>query len=341
MSAPGESASSARGASRSTSRGARSAIGLGALALAAASDVEPEQHSAPCWAADIGVQVFASSRLFDAPNDRLELLAGRALDCADPTARQVLAAIEGALQGASRPALVRALQASAAARAGTPLRIHLDPRLPPRQAPLAGIEVQVSRRELLVAASALNDLGPEVWRHELLHAIAATPPEASRVARHLWLTVEEGLVAHVAQLATDVRRDARPSAAPRLEPSRFEPGAPPPSGALSRRLLPASALLASPAYDPHPLAAGLVRELASEARIPVDAWLDCLSASPSALPADAASSDVFRAFVERGSAEAARALSAAIGRWWVDAAQPADRVASERRNATARAGESR
>jgi hypothetical protein len=341
MSAPSESPSFARSATRSSPSLARLAIGLGALALAAASDAAPQQPAAPCRVSGVGVQVLASSRLFDAPNDRLELLGGRQLDCSDPNARQVLAAIDEALQGAPQRALVQALQASASARAGSPLRVPLDPRLPPRQAPLAGIEVQVSRRELLVAASALSELGPEVWRHELLHAIAATPPEASSEMRRLWLTVEEGLVAHVAQLATEVRREARPSATPRLEPGMFGLGALPSSGALSRRALPASALLASPAYDPHPLAAGLIRELSIEPSVPVEAWLDCLSAPPSPLPTDATSSDVFRAFVDRGSAEAAQSLSAAIGRWWVDAELPAHRVASARRNATARAGESR
>jgi hypothetical protein len=109
---------------------------------------------------------------------------------------------------------------------------------------------------------------------------------------------------------------------------------------LARRALPAAALLADPAYDPHPLAAGLARELErAEPVVPLGAWMDCLAARPPELPAGATAPDVFRAFVERCAPASARELSRAIGRWWVEAEPPA--VLARARKAAARAGDSR
>jgi hypothetical protein len=292
------------------------------------------------------VQVFASSRLFEAPGDRLELLAGRQLDCASLPVRQLLAALEPALatvgrlgesfEATSAPSSGAAREGIERGRFGAPLRVHLDPALPSRQAPLASIEVHVSSRELLVARSVLDQLEPEVWRHELLHTIAAPPPEGASPARRLWLTLEEGLVEHVERASTGAGRTALPSDAVGVAPSeRAE------SVLLMRRALPAAALLADPAYDPHPLAAGLARELErGERAVPLGAWMDCLAAPPSALPARAAASDVFRVFAGRCSLAAADELSRAIGRWWVEAEPPPAPLASVRK-AAARAGDSR
>jgi len=177
-----------------------------------------------------------------------------------------------------------------------------------------------------------------VWRHELLHTIAAPPPEGPSPARRLWLTLEEGLVVHVERASTRAGRTALPSDEVAIEPSdevAIEPSL------LARRALPAAALLADPAYDPHPLAAGLARELERGGRVvPVREWVDCLAARPPALPARAAASDVFRAFAARCSLAAASGLSAAIGRWWVEAEPPPAPLASARK-AAARAGDSR
>jgi hypothetical protein len=326
--------------------GGRLAHAFGALVLCVASDAEPRQEAASCRVSGVAVQVFAHSRLFEAPGDRLELLAGRQLDCGSPLVRQVLAALEPAL--ASRGRLHESFEAASHSsssapaegiergRFGAPLRVHLDPALPSRQAPLAGIEVHVSHRELLVARSVLGDLGPEVWRHELLHTIAAPPPEVASPARRLWLTLEEGLVEHVERVSTGAGATALPGDAVAIEPGERAA-----SVLLARRALPAAALLADPAYDPHPLAAGLARELGRGGRaVPVGTWVDCLAARPSALPAGAAAADVFRAFAGRCSLAAANELSRAIGRWWVEAEPPPAPLASVRK-AAARAGDSR
>jgi hypothetical protein len=340
MSQPSDSGSVRVKASRAG--GGRLAHAFGALVLSVASDAEPRQAAAPCRVSGVAVQVFASSRLFEAPGDRLELLAGRPLDCGSLPVRQVLAALEPALASLDR--LDASFEASSSAapegiergRFSAPLRLHLDPALPSRQAPLAGIEVHVSRRELLVARSVLDELRSEVWRHELLHTIAAPPPESPSPARRLWLTLEEGLVAHVERAATRARPTALPSDAGATGPSELAA-----SVLLARRALPAAALLSDPAYDPHPLAAGLARELEQGGRaVSVAAWIDCLAARPSALPARAAASDVFGAFAGRCSVAAANELSRAIGRWWVEAEPPPAPLASVRK-AAARAGDSR
>jgi hypothetical protein len=278
---------------------ASAAIGVGALLLAVSSDVEPRTEQTPCRVAGLEAQVFAGSRLFDAPDERLELLAGRALGCDDAAVQRVLRAIGLALKSLPAP------------RTAAPLRVHLDPRLPPRQAPLAGIEVHVSRRELLVARSMLDQLEPQAWRHELVHARASAPPEAAVELRRLWLTVEEGVVMHVASASTPFRGGPYGPAELLAAESRWVLARP-----SSQRVLPVQALLASAAYDPHPLAAGLAQELGREAAAPIDAWLDCLSARPPELPADAALHDVFRTFAARCSHGTASELTAAIERWW-------------------------
>jgi hypothetical protein len=341
------------GVSRALMGNARLALGLGALVLSAASDAEPRQNAAPCPVSGVAVRVFAGSRLFEAPGDRLELLAGRQLDCGAFPVRQVLdalgpalawlARIDGSFQANFEPTFDAGSSAAAGGlergRLRNPLRVHLDPALPRRQAPLAGIEVHVGRRELLVARSVLDELGPEVWRHELLHTVAAPPPEGPSPARRLWLTLEEGLVAHVERASTHAGRTALPSDAAGIEPSG--PRLLSASALHARRALPAAALLADPAYDPHPLAAGLARELErGEPDVPIEAWMGCLVARPRELPPRAAASDVFQAFVERCSLDAASELSRAIGRWWVEAEQPPVALASARK-AAAPAGDSR
>lgn len=311
----------------------RSLLAFGLMLLGATSDAEPRQPTLPCRVAGVAVRGFSGSRLFEAPGDRLELLAGRPLDCSDPEMRRVLTSVEAVFQGPT--ALPRA-------RFGRPLHVHLAPRLPPRQAPLAGIEVHVSSRELLVARSALGQLGPEVWQHELLHTIAAPLPEAADEARRLWLTLEEGLVAHVAAACIDRRGEALPDDPARARASGPAPGGAPRSAAPSRHALPLGALLASPAYDPHPLAAGLAHELGRQPpAVAIENWFDCLSAPQPAWLGDAPASEVFRAFVARCSRDAARDLESAISRWWVDAAPPAARVANSRRKPAARTAESR
>ncbi|HTV20775.1 MAG TPA: hypothetical protein VMG12_18955 [Polyangiaceae bacterium] len=412
----------------------RAAFGLWVLAMAGGSDAEPLHEATPCWVSGVAVQPFAGSRLFEAPGDRLELLAGHSLDCGDAALQPVLAAIAQALEGLPPEPFRR------------PLRVHLSPRLPPRQAPIAGVEVHVTRRELLVAPAALEELqgrqglgelAQEMWRHELLHALAPAPPELPLEARRLWLTLEEGLVTFVARasltggrtlgvaasdfrgapgasqaespatevtatrddagtrarravrdggsarddapnrgdapahdLATDRdervaldERDVELDGSAHLERAARDDGSARDelaSGQLGARLaVPLEALLASPAYDPHPLAAGLALELARDAaRVPLGDWLDCISARPSevagstlaskapagasALPARRAASDVFRAFVGRCTADRGRALDAAIARWWVDEPAPSPRrSASSALKATARAEDSR
>lgn len=308
-------------------------LGLAALGLGVAGDAEPRRELAPCRTSAVAVQVYEGSRLFEAPGDRLDLSDGRQLDCDHPATQRVLdelAQAVGSLHGATPDLL---------ARIAAPLRVHLDPRLPSRQAPLAGIEVHVSRRELLVARAVLDELGPGVWRHELLHTLAAPPPASSSQARHLWLTLEEALVSHV-ERASQGGREAAPGSA-----GRSAPGARPRSSAPARRALPAGTVLASAAYDPHPLAAGLARELErSEAAVPVGAWLSCLAAQPAALPAGAATTDVFQAFSARCSPATAAELSRSIGGWWVEPETLAGLVfprGARARKAAARAGESR
>jgi hypothetical protein len=283
--------------------------GAGALALAGASDTERDE-SGPCPATDVEVRVYQGSRLFDGRGERLELVRGRGLDCDDARVRRMLAPLGDALLDFPRERLRR------------PLEIHLDPRLPARQAPLAGIEVHVTSREVLMTSAAMGAIGPEVWRHELLHTLAATPPETPAEARRLWLTLEEGVVGYLT-ITTGARRERGvPAPNPPLVPAS-EPMA---------SVVPLLEWLGSPAYDPHPLAAGLARELDRIAPdAPLDPWLDCISAEPAAehvegrraatsrpfaAPLPAALAAVFRAFVGRCPTDVQSTLSTAVAGWW-------------------------
>src|SRR5688572_13448680 len=152
------------------------ALAAGALALAGASDTERDESS-PCRAAAVGVRVYQGSRLFEARGERLELVRGRTLDCHDARVRRVLEPLGDALLDFPGQ------------RLREPLQVHLDPRLPARHAPLTGIEVHVTSREVLLASAIAGTIGPEEWRHELMHTLAATPPETGAEARRLWLTL--------------------------------------------------------------------------------------------------------------------------------------------------------
>jgi hypothetical protein len=305
------------------------ALAASVLALSASSHTQPERRT-PCRAAQRAVQIYAGSRLFDGAGERLELVRGPALACDDPRARRVLVAVE------------RALGVFPRERLPEPLRIHIDPRLPARQAPLSGIEVHVTSREVLLASAALGELGPDVWRHELLHTLAAAPPPMSSAARRLWLTLEEGVVGYLT-LATGgategERRDAVDSSLTQTKPPAL--------------LLPLLEWLSSPAYDPHPLAAGLTRQLVRVGPdAPLETWLDCLSAAPdterdragfgtmaaesSETRLPAALTATFRLFIDRCSTPAQATFSTALAGWWGEPRMP------EPGNATARRSESR
>jgi hypothetical protein len=143
------------------------------------------------------------------------------------------------------------------------------------------------------------------------------------------LTLEEAVVQHLASGRSHDAGDAtsvtRSTAAPDVSPGSLPP---PP--------LPALALLASPAYDPHPLAGALARELERvEPQPPLDRWLSCLVALPEA-PAGSSQewlaggpvmngdaplgseplAQLLRLFTSRCSPDTASALSAALGRGW-------------------------
>lgn len=288
------------------------------LLLGPVGDVEPDHGG--CVLPGASVRVFEGSRLFDAQDGRLTLARGRTLRCDHPAARDVLGAIEVAL-GEGIGGAVRE-------RLAAPLQVHLDPRLPARHAALHGIEVHVSSRDILVERAALTALPERAWRHELLHALAPAPPPASRAGQKLWLTLEEGLVAFL----TDVEA-GRAMEAPFVgtdAASGHAAGAEP-------QLLPLLEWLESPAYDPHPLAGGLARELGNLGA-EAASFLDCLTLDParvqhgasaqtvrapldaslpaalSELPAELV--DVFVAFGARCSAEAQGHWAAALGRWW-------------------------
>jgi hypothetical protein len=259
----------------------------GALALPWAGDVAPARSVEPCpLPGAASARVYEGSRLFIA-GDELALVRGRALACRDPLAARVLEPLSRALRGFPLE------------RLHAPLAVHVDPRLPSREAPLAGIEVHVSSRELLVRSAALDELPAEAWRHELLHALAPQPGVSTPEAKRLWLTLEEALVTRLVEIAPGPGEPRREPTPPRLDGPR-----------------PVDALLASPAYDPHPLAAGLVRELRRETSGGDAApWLDCLGAPPSGRsPATPAA--VFRRFAERCPAPVREALGHALARWW-------------------------
>ena len=266
--------------------GRRALLGACALALPWAGDVEPTAPVEPCpLASAASVRVYEGSRLF-AAGDALALVRGHALGCQEPLAARVLAPLSRALRGFP----LERLQA--------PLAVHVDPRLPSREAPLAAIEVHVSSRELLVRAAALEALAPEAWRHEVLHALAPPPTSSTPEAKRLWLTLEEALVTRLSEIA--------PGAEPHPEPAPLQLAGP----------RPVDALLASPAYDPHPLAAGLARELRRElAERDAAPGLDCLGAPPAG-PSPATPAAVFRRFMERCPAPVREGLERALGRWW-------------------------
>jgi hypothetical protein len=238
-----------------------------------------------CWVRGVRVEVYAGSELARASASQLALVRGRALPCASGHARAVSGAIAQVL-GA-----VPALQLS------EPLRVHVDPRLPARQAPVNGIEVHASSREILLDAGALFELPLAAWRHELFHAVSAPPPVTALAPRQLWLTLEEGLVGYLTFLT-------EPGAGAR---GRFgvEPG-----------FVPAWEELGGDAFDPHPLARQLTRELIETApRLSAAAWLDCARAQPLPAGGSEALHDVALGFVSRCALPARQALAAAASRW--------------------------
>jgi hypothetical protein len=265
------------------------------LALAAVGPAEPAPRALMCALQlhagrhAVPALVYAGSQLVAASAERLVLVPGHAVGCQEPAATAVLQPLERALPGLPGAVFTR------------PLEVHLDPRLPPGQAPLGGIEVHVSSRAILVASTAVRALPVNAWRHELLHVLAAPAPEHPG-ARHLWLALEEGLVEYL----------ARPGEA---EPYRHLPeavftaaGSAPPYWA--------EALL-SPGYDPHPLAAELARALAAplaEPGPPLREWLGCLSTPALGTSRSNELSAVLQGFAERCPPRAAARLAAAFRR---------------------------
>lgn len=280
------------------------------LGVLLAADGDPA--GAPCNLLGVSSEVYSGSRLLASAEDRLELLRGRRLDCASPRVSPVVTALEAALQQFPRERLEE------------PVRVHLDPRLPRRQAPLRGIEVHVTSREILIDEAALAGLEPAAWRHELFHTLAAAPPSSSPVARRLWLTLEESLVAHLT-LAWEPRRHAAP-APPRPWPPASEQD---------------WAELEMGSYDPHPLAELLTHELAlAEPSLEASAALRCLTAPPlAASGAPETLRDSARAFVVRCPEEATGPLRSAIARWLPEPPSPLPSGALD--NAAALAEESR
>lgn len=298
----------------------RAALWLSPLGLATASDGTVTDAAPACEVAGARVEIIEGSRLLHGRRERLDLVRGRVLGCEHPHARRVLAGVAAALPlgGSDRP--------QPGERLPEPVRVHVDPRLPAPQAPLAGIEVHVTTREVLVTSRALPALDGAAWRHELLHVLAAPPPDLTPMSRRLWLTLEEGVVEYLA-------RQRPPERGAGFAVPRPVQGAP---GSLAPPPLPALEWLASPAYDPHPLARGLARELHRvEPHATLERWLSCLSVAPSmsgggrgsdglsraeAAPSGTgpgAIASVFGLFTSRCSPDTASTLSAAIERWWV------------------------
>jgi hypothetical protein len=264
----------------------------GSEELDARAGAEPACSLGAAGSAELHVAVHTGSRLLHREGGRLELRRGSALPCSAALAQQLQAELARAASALPIELLPR------------PLRVHVDPRLPAREAPLAGIEVHVSSRELLVARSALPELPEQAWRHELLHVLAAAPPEASEVARRLWLTLEEGLV----QYATE-RSFGSAAAAPAALQAPMAPPAPP------------WEQLALPAYDPHELAHGWASELRHSAPPLelVDA-VACASARPSA-PVHTLQQAAL-SFARRCPANVAPVLQEALQRWLPEEWQP-------------------
>lgn len=237
--------------------------------------------------AELSLVLHVGSRLLARGGGRLELLRGAPLPCADGLVQTLQAALRDARSGLPPEHLPR------------PLRVHVDPRLPAGEAPLSGAEVHVSSRELLVTRAALGSLPTEVWRHELLHALAAPPPPASDVARRLWLTLEEGLVQYAAQHTEQLAPALGGTAAPGLP-------LPPP---------PVWEQLALPAYDPHELAQGWASELErTRPLLELTAAVSCLSTPPAAT-AMATLQQAAQRFAERCPPAVAPVLQRALQRW--------------------------
>jgi len=250
------------------------------------------------------LRVYEGSQLVAGGDERLTLVPGQALAPETPAAAVVSLQLERALAGL--PDLPFEC----------PLDVHLDPRLPPGQAALGGLEVHVSSRSLLVTRDALEAAPMGAWRHELLHALAAAPPEqAQNGSRHLWLALEEGLVQYLAGSfeAPPLARHALPTAAAREVPYWAE-------------------ALASPGYDPHPLAAQLARSLHDiDPQPELRDWLPCLAAAPE--PAAVTLGELPLRFAERCPAGAARQLRQALGAR--APTLPVDAIADTRRHAAA------
>jgi hypothetical protein len=267
-----------------------SSFALGSVsALWAVADAEVPRAHALCTARGVGVEIVSGSRLRSGAGERMDLQRGWSVECQTPRARAVLARIDEAVQ---LPWLRRLQQ---------PIIVHLDPQLPPGQAKIRGIEVHATSREILVATERLAELGAGVWRHELFHTLASPLPLGSRVARRVALTLEEGLVQHATRLAGNPGDVEASACSGWVDPECAE-----------------WEQLALPAYDPHPLAAGLACEL-SRAEPPLDAVgsLDCLQRS--ATSAEVHSLETIREsvrwFTSGCSPAGERALVHAIQRW--------------------------
>jgi hypothetical protein len=285
---------------------ARSAL-LVAPALLALRGDDLARELAACSVRGAEVQIYRGSTLFKSSESQLTLSRGRALACSSDPAVVVLAALE------------EALESFPSERLRGPLRVHLDPRMPRGEAPVASIEVHATSRELLLRSEAALQLPRTAWTHELLHALAPPPPVLVLGARRLWLTLEEGFVACLT--------------------AAFEPGH-------ENAVIPADhdqlagswEQLALPEYDPHALAAGFTRELMREypgPRAPemLGELLDCLAAETGPPPSERLR-HVAHSFVARCAPGPQRLLEAAARSWlpqplspW---APPGDRMADAR-----------
>lgn len=261
---------------------------LGAACLLLWAAVGPAQPARAPAASQtlrgLTLRVYEGSQLVAGGDERLTLVPGQALAPERPAAAAVSLQLERALAGLPELPFEH------------PLDVHLDPRLPPGQAALGGLEVHVSSRSLLVTRGALEAAATGVWRHELLHALAAAPPaHAQSGARHLWLALEEGLVQYLAGSlgVPPSARHASLTASAREVPYWAE-------------------ALASPGYDPHPLAAQLARSLRDiDPQPELHDWLPCLAAAPEQAAVTLGALPL--RFAERCPAGAARQLRQALG----------------------------
>jgi hypothetical protein len=116
---------------------------------------------------------------------------------------------DGEVAGCDDEAAAAALALALSARATLPrelqpgrFNVHLDPELPPDQAPLRVVEAHVGSRSLFVDSHALDSLDRTIVLHELAHLATAGARPSRRRGKRLFQAIDEAVADFIAASAS-------------------------------------------------------------------------------------------------------------------------------------------